>query len=98
MQMQFLLILCFAFFDHAPVHVVIDKPSRALHTSRIRIQNTIQNMSDKLARNINMLKIVSTLFSISTKKENVKLTLKDNIVSQVETPTSVGATLDYRLT
>ena len=44
------------------------------------------------------MKTVLTLFSLSTTKEKVKLTLEDHPVPQVETPTFLGATLDSRLT
>ena len=40
---------------------------------------------------------VATLFSLSTSKENVKLTLDNHPVPQVETPTFLGFTLDSRL-
>ena len=46
--------------------------------ARYMIQNTIQHVSDwanSWALNINKSKTVSTLFSLSTSKENVKLTL-----------------------
>ena len=64
------------------------------------IQNTIQHVSDwanSWALNINKSKTVSTLFSLSTSKENVKLTLDNHPVPQVETPTFLGTTLDSRL-
>ena len=65
------------------------------------IQTTIQTVSDltsKWALNINKLKTVTTLFSLSTSKEKVKLKLDDHPVPQVETPTFLGATLDSSLT
>jgi len=70
-------------------------------TATHRIQTTIQTVSDwtsKWALNINKLKTVTTLFSLSTSKEKVKLKLDDHPVPQVETPTFLGATLDSRLT
>ena len=64
------------------------------------IQNTIQHVSDwanSWALNINKSKTVSTLFSLSTSTENIKLTLDNHPVPQVETPTFLGTTLDSRL-
>ena len=40
----------------------------------------------------------STLFTLSTAKEKVSLKLNNQPVPQVETPTSLGVTLDTRLT
>jgi len=48
--------------------------------------------------NINKLKTATSLFSLSTSKDKVKLKLDDHSVPQVETPTCLGATRDSRLT
>ena len=64
------------------------------------IRNTIQHVSDwanSWALHINKSNTVSTLFSLSTSKENVKLTLDNHPVPQVETSTFLGITLDSRL-
>ena len=47
---------------------------------------------------ININKTNSTLFSLSTSKEQMKLRLKDEIVPQTDTPTFLGVKLDTRLT
>ena len=69
-------------------------------TAQLRMQDTIQNVSDwaeKWALQINTTKTVTTLFSLSTTKENIKLYLNDHPVPQADTPTFLGATLDSRL-
>ena len=61
------------------------------------IQNIIQHVSDwanSWALNINKSKTVATLFSLSTSKEIVKLTLDNHPVPQVETAIFLGTTLD----
>ena len=73
------------------------------HTSTAahRIQNTINQVCDwteNWALQLNTTKTVSTLFSLSTSKEKVKLKLKDQAVPQVDKPTFLGVTLDTRLT
>ena len=70
-------------------------------TATLRMQTTINHVAewtDKWALIINKNKTVSTLFSLSTSKEKVKLNLEDHPVPQVETPTFLGAKLDPRLT
>ena len=47
---------------------------------------------------INISNTNSTLFSLSTSKEQMKLRLKDEIVPQTDTPTFLGVKLDTRLT
>ena len=66
-----------------------------------RIQDTINKVKDwtnKSALKINKTKTVSILFSLSTSKEQVKLTLREQPVHQVDTERFPGATLDTRLT
>ena len=46
---------------------------------------------------INQVKTHSTVFSLSTTKEQVKINLDDIILPQTETPIFLGATLDSRL-
>ena len=46
---------------------------------------------------INQVKTQSTVFSLSTTKEQVKIKLGDRILAQAETPIYLGATLDSRL-
>ena len=46
---------------------------------------------------INQVKTQSTVFSLSTTKEQVKIKLGDRILPQAETPIFLGATLDSRL-
>ena len=70
-------------------------------TATYRIQDTINKVSDwtrKWTLGLNKTKTISTLFSLSTTKEKVKLTLEDQQVPQVDTPTFLGVTLDTRLT
>ena len=47
---------------------------------------------------INIGNTNSTLFSLSTSKEQIKLRLKDVIVPQTDTPTFLGVKLDTQLT
>lgn len=70
-------------------------------TATYRIQDTINKVSDwtrEWTLGLNKTKTISTLFSLSTAKEKVKLTLEDQQVPQVDTPTFLGVTLDTRLT
>ena len=70
-------------------------------TATLRIQTTIKQVAtwaDKWAVKINKSKTVSTLFSLSTSKEKVRLHLEDKQVPQVEKPTFLGTKLDSRLT
>ena len=70
-------------------------------TATHRIQETVNRVSrwtEKWALKLNKTKTVSTLFSLSTSKEKVKLTIADQPVPQVDTPTFLGVTLDTRLT
>jgi len=73
------------------------------HTSTAthRIQTAINNVSDwadEWALKLSKTKTVTTLFSLSTSKEEIKLKVADQLVPQVETPTFLGVTLDTRLT
>ena len=66
-----------------------------------RIQNTINKVcswTERWALQLNTTKTVSTLFALWTTKEKVSLKLNNQPVSQVETPTFLGVTLDIRLT
>ena len=70
-------------------------------TATHRIQDTVNRVNswtEKWALKLNKTKTVSTLFSLSTSKEKVKLNIADQPVPQVETPTFLGVTLDTRLT
>jgi ribonuclease HI len=70
-------------------------------TAKLRIQTAIQKVAEwtnKWALTVNKTKTVSTLFSLSTSKEEVKLLLDDNPVPQTDTPTFLGTMLDSRLT
>ena len=74
--------------------------TRQLQPTHI-IQDIINKVSDwtrKWALRLNKIKTVSTLFSLSTTKEKVKLTLEDQQVPHVDTPTFLGVTLNTRLT
>ena len=59
-----------------------------LTTISKKVSNTLH--ADDLA--------ISTLFSLSTSKEQIKLRLKDEIVPQTDTPNFLGVKLDTRLT
>ena len=70
-------------------------------TATYRIQEAISGINKwtldwGLERNIG--KTNSTLFSLSTSKEQIKLRLKDEIVPQTDTPIFLGVKLDTRLT
>ena len=70
-------------------------------TAAYRLQGTvdrIQKWTDDWGLDINKVKTVSTVFSLSTSKENIQLKLDNVILPQVETPTFLGVKLDSRLT
>ena len=70
-------------------------------TATYRIQEAISGISQwtlDWGLEINTSKTNSTLFSLSTSKEQIKLRLKDEIVPQTDTPTFLGVKLDTRLT
>ena len=47
---------------------------------------------------INRVKSVTTVFSLSPSKETVRIKLGDSILPQIDTPTFLGVKLDTRLT
>ena len=66
-----------------------------------RIQEAVSDISKwtlDWGLEINTSKTKSTLFSLSTSKEQIKLRLKGEIVPQTDTPTFLGVKLDTRLT
>ena len=70
-------------------------------TATYRIQeaiNGINKWKQDWGLEINTGKTNSTLFSLSTSKEQIKLRLKEGIVPQTDTPTFLGVNLDTRLT
>ena len=70
-------------------------------TATYRIQETISDISKwtlDWGLEINTSKTNSTLFSLSTSKEQIKLRLKGEIVPQTDNPTFLGVKLDTRLT
>ena len=76
-------------------------PTASMQTSAAY---TIQDVANKVhtwtqdwGLQINQVKTQSTVFSLSTTKEQVKIKLGDIILPQAETPIFLGATLDYRL-
>ena len=70
---------------------MVNKHSRS--SSRMRKEWTLD-----LGLKINASKTNSTLFSLSTSKEKIKLLLKDEFMLQTDTPTFLGVKLDTRLT
>ena len=69
-------------------------------TATYRIQEAISDISKwtlDLGLEINTSKTNSTLFSLSTSKEQIKLGLKDETVPQTDNPTFLGVKLDTRL-
>ena len=70
-------------------------------TATYRIQEAISGISKwtlDWGLEINTSKTNSTLFSLSTSKEQIKLRLKGEIVPQTDSPTFLGVKLDTRLT
>ena len=71
--------------------------SESTITATYRIQEAINGIN-KWAQNwglkINTCKTNSTLFSLSTSKEQIKLRLKEDIVPQTDTPTFLGVKVD----
>ena len=70
-------------------------------TATYRIQEAISGISKwtlDWGLEIHTSKTNSTLFSLSTSKEQIKLRLKDEIVPTTDTPTFLGVKLDTRLT
>ena len=63
-----------------------------------RTPNEVCSWAESWALQLNTTKLVSTLFTLSTAKEKVSLKLNNQPVSQVETTTFIGITLDTRLT
>jgi ribonuclease HI len=70
-------------------------------TATVRTQEAL-NITSKWAKDwcvtINSLKTVSTCFSLSTSKENIKLTINKEEIPHEDTPTYLGVKLDKRLT
>ena len=70
-------------------------------TATYRILETISSINkwtQDWGLEINISETNSTLFSLSTSKEQIKLRLKDEIVPHTDTPTFLGVKLDTRLT
>ena len=70
-------------------------------TATYRIQEAISDISKwtlDWGLEINTSKTNSTIFSLSTSKEQIKLRLKGEIVPQTDNPTFLGVKLDTRLT
>ena len=70
-------------------------------TATYRIQEAISDISKwtlDWGFEINTSKTNSTLFSLSSSKEQIKLRLKGEIVPQTDSPTFLGVKLDTRLT
>ena len=59
--------------------------------------NKVHKWTKDWGLQINQVKTQSTVFSLSTTKEQVKNKLGDRILPQAETPIFLGATLDSRL-
>ena len=78
--------------------------SNTLHADDLAIWNVSEHTTTATYRfqeaghDINTSKTNSTLFSLSTSKEQIKLRLKDEIVPQTDTPTFLGVKLDTQLT
>ena len=82
-------------------NLTIRNASEHTATAAYRIQEAISGINKwtldwGLAMNIS--KTNSTLFSLSTSKEQIKLGMNDEIVPQTDTPTFLGVKLDTRLT
>ena len=70
-------------------------------SARVRLQETVNRIAQwtkEWGLTINATKTCVTLFSLSTKKEGVKIELHDTILPVVENPTFLGVTFDPRLT
>ena len=75
--------------------------SKHTTTATYRLQEAISSINkwtQDWGLEININKTNSTLFSLSTSKEQIKLRLKGEIVPQTDTPTFPGVKLDTRLT
>ena len=75
--------------------------SEYVGTATRRIQEAVDHIgawTNNWELTINKSKTVTTLFSLSPKKEAVKITLDDRILPQTETPSFLGVNLDTRLT
>ncbi|KAK7108155.1 hypothetical protein V1264_015944 [Littorina saxatilis] len=69
-------------------------------TAAYRLQQSVDSIkkwTDDWGLEINRVKTVSTVFSLSTSKEKVQLKLGDTVLPQVDTPTFLGVKLDRRL-
>ena len=81
--------------------LAIRNASEHTTTATYRIQEAISDISKwtlDWGLEINASKTNSTLFSLSTSKEQIKLRLKGEIVPQKDNPTFLGVKLDTRLT
>ena len=70
-------------------------------TATYRLQQTVNSVlawTNKWGLTISKTKTCSTLFSLSTKKETIKLKLGEDPIPQENTPTFLGVQLDKRLT
>ena len=72
---------------------IITSDSTSIATEQIQdTMNKVKDWTNKWAFKINITKTVSILFLLSTSKEQVKLTLGEKTVPQVDTATFLGAT------
>ena len=81
--------------------LVIWNTSEHTTSATYRIQEAMSDISKwtlDWGLEINTSKTNSTLFSLSTSKEQIKLRLKGEIVPQTDNPTFLGVKLDTRLT
>ena len=81
------------------------RPLRIRHRRRrrrtYRIQQTvkqIQKWTEHWGLKLNKNKTVTSVFSLSTQKESIKVKLEEDVLPQVDTSTFLGVKLDSRLT
>ena len=70
-------------------------------TATYRIQQTVKQIkkwTEHWGLKLNKNKTVSSVFSLSTQKESIKVKLEEDFLPQVDTPTFMGVKLDSRLT
>ena len=72
-----------------------------LSTAAYKIQRSVDQIhqwTEKWGLQLNTVKSVTSVFSLSTAKENIQIKLGNSILPQVDTPTFLGVKLDTRLT
>ena len=75
--------------------------SEHISTATYRIQQTvkqIQKWTEHWGLKLNKNKTITSVFSLSTQKESIKVKLEEDVLPQVDTPTFLGVKLDSRLT